>query len=210
MESPPSDPASGSVTGWIDALKLGDDAAASSLWKRYFDELVRLAHGRLRSISRAANDEEDVALERLPQPLRRGDGRPIRAARRSRRPLAPARHDHRCARRMDSSGTIGARSAAGDASAPKPIWREDGRGDILATTAGPAGPPDVIALMAEEYRLLMARLGDDTLVQVALMRMEGYTGDEIAERLGCNRRTVSRKLDLIRRRWMGSESEATR
>ena len=80
--------------------------------------------------------------------------------------------------------------------------RED-LGGILATVPGPDEPPDVIALMAEEYRLLMARLGDDTLGQVALMRMEGYTGDQIAERLGCNRRTVTRKLELIRRRWQG-------
>ena len=86
----------------------------------------------------------------------------------------------------------------------------EGQGEILATAQGHGDPPDVIALMAEEYRLLMARLGDDTLGQIALMRMEGYTGDQIAERLGCNRRTVSRKLDLIRQRWMESDPELTR
>ena len=62
METPPDCLAQGSVTVWIDALKLGDDEAASALWKRYFDELVRLARGRLRTVSRAASDEEDVAL----------------------------------------------------------------------------------------------------------------------------------------------------
>ena len=39
------------------------------------------------------------------------------------------------------------------------------------------------------------------LRQVALWRMEGYTSDEIAERLGCARRTVARRLDLIRKLW---------
>jgi hypothetical protein len=62
MEPTPAGPAQGSVTGWIGALKLGDDAAASALWRRYFHELVRLAHGRLRTISRAATDDKDVAL----------------------------------------------------------------------------------------------------------------------------------------------------
>jgi DNA-binding CsgD family transcriptional regulator len=31
--------------------------------------------------------------------------------------------------------------------------------------------------------------------------MEGYTNDEIADRLGCARRTVARRLDLIKKVW---------
>jgi DNA-directed RNA polymerase specialized sigma24 family protein len=33
------------------------------------------------------------------------------------------------------------------------------------------------------------------------MRLEGYSNDEIAARLGCVTRTVERKLDLIRKVW---------
>ena len=36
---------------------------------------------------------------------------------------------------------------------------------------------------------------------MALLRMEGYTVDEIAARLGCVARTVKRKLQLIRSIW---------
>jgi hypothetical protein len=32
--------------------------------------------------------------------------------------------------------------------------------------------------------------------------MEGYTNDEIAAQLGCARRTIARRLDLIRKTWM--------
>jgi DNA-binding CsgD family transcriptional regulator len=53
--------------------------------------------------------------------------------------------------------------------------------------------------VAEEYRLLLDRLGDDVLRKVAILRMEGHTTDEIAEQLGCARRTVARQLALIRR-----------
>src|SRR5262245_26702749 len=52
----------GSVTFWIDALKAGDNEAAARLWRRYFDELVRIARNRLGATARAAADEEDVAL----------------------------------------------------------------------------------------------------------------------------------------------------
>jgi DNA-binding CsgD family transcriptional regulator len=37
--------------------------------------------------------------------------------------------------------------------------------------------------------------------------MEGYTNDEIAERLGCARRTVARRLELIRKIWLASSPE---
>ncbi|MDB5352148.1 MAG: sigma factor, partial [Planctomycetota bacterium] len=54
----------GSITHWIGALKAGDAAgqAADHLWRRYFADLVRLARGKLGSVSRATADEEDVAL----------------------------------------------------------------------------------------------------------------------------------------------------
>jgi len=32
-------------------------------------------------------------------------------------------------------------------------------------------------------------------------KMEGYSNDEIAEQLGCSRRTIARKLDAIRILW---------
>ena len=52
----------GSVTRWLGALKAGEPTAAQRLWERYFTDLVRRARARLRAASRAAEDEEDVAL----------------------------------------------------------------------------------------------------------------------------------------------------
>jgi DNA-directed RNA polymerase specialized sigma24 family protein len=48
------------------------------------------------------------------------------------------------------------------------------------------------------YLKLHDALGDDTLRQVLDMRLEGYKREEIARRLGCAVRTVTRKLDVIR------------
>ena len=52
----------GSVTSWIDRLRVGDDVAARRLWERYFHALVRLARADLRAKPRGAVDEEDIAL----------------------------------------------------------------------------------------------------------------------------------------------------
>ena len=67
------------------------------------------------------------------------------------------------------------------------------------------GPtPEFAAMMAEECRVLLDALDDDSLRQVALSRMEGYNNDEIADQLGCARRTVARRLDLIRKTWLAA------
>src|SRR3954470_11430236 len=61
--SPMATDPEGSVTRLIGALVGEDtDAAAEQLWRRYFDQLVRLAQSRLRAAPRGAGDEEDVAL----------------------------------------------------------------------------------------------------------------------------------------------------
>ena len=71
------------------------------------------------------------------------------------------------------------------------------------------GPsPEFAAMMAEECRRLLDSLDDDSLRQVALSRMEGYNNDEIAVQLGCARRTVARRLDLIRKTWLATEEVA--
>jgi DNA-directed RNA polymerase specialized sigma24 family protein len=77
---------------------------------------------------------------------------------------------------------------------------------IVKTVIGPA-TPEFAAMMAEECERLLGALDDDPLRQVALSRMEGYTNDEIADQLGCARRTIARRLELIRKTWMSFDEE---
>jgi DNA-directed RNA polymerase specialized sigma24 family protein len=80
--------------------------------------------------------------------------------------------------------------------------RRDDSGEIdLELIAGEEPSPDFVAEMAEEYRRLLGRLGDETLRSVAVWKMEGYTNEEIAGKLVCVPRTVERKLRLIRAIW---------
>jgi RNA polymerase sigma factor (sigma-70 family) len=61
--------------------------------------------------------------------------------------------------------------------------------------------PEFAAEFAEEYHRLFEALRDEDLRQIAVWRLEGYTRDEIAARLGCARQTVARRLELIRTLW---------
>ena len=72
----------------------------------------------------------------------------------------------------------------------------------LDLLAGPEPTPEFAAMVAEEFQRLLDALEDDGLRDVAVRRMEGYTCDEIDDRLGCARRTVARRLDLIRKTWL--------
>ena len=71
----------------------------------------------------------------------------------------------------------------------------------LGQIAGAEPTPEFAAQVAEECRRLLDRLGDAELRSVALWKMEGYTVEEIAARLGCVPRTVDRRLRLIRDLW---------
>jgi DNA-directed RNA polymerase specialized sigma24 family protein len=193
----------GSISRWIVELKAGDRDAAQPLWERYFSRLVALAREKLRRTRRGAaiEDEEDAALSAFNSFC---DG-----AARGRFPLLADRDDlwrllvvitarkacaqvqRRCRQKrgggrvLDEADWIGREG-------------EDGLDRVI----GSEPSPEFAAMVAEEYRRLLDGLGDEALRRVALDRMDGYTNDEIAARLGCARRTVARRLDLIRKIWL--------
>jgi DNA-directed RNA polymerase specialized sigma24 family protein len=55
--------------------------------------------------------------------------------------------------------------------------------------------------VADDLRARLAQLPDDELRQIALLKLEGYTNEEIAARTGDSLRSVARRLVLIRRTW---------
>lgn len=55
----------------------------------------------------------------------------------------------------------------------------------------------------DEHRRLLDALDDDTLRSIALWKMEGWTGQEIAGKLGITRRSIERKVERIRELWKG-------
>ena len=81
-----------------------------------------------------------------------------------------------------------------------------GGGAGLDEIVGTAPTAEFATLIAEEFRLRLDGLGDDGLRQIATWRMEGYSNEEIAARLGCVTRSVERKLRLIRQTWLGENS----
>jgi DNA-directed RNA polymerase specialized sigma24 family protein len=72
-------------------------------------------------------------------------------------------------------------------------------GDLLDHLAGAAPTPEFAALIAEEYRRRLEALPEEALRRVAVLKLESYSNQEIAGRIGLGLRSVVRELDLIRR-----------
>ena len=61
--------------------------------------------------------------------------------------------------------------------------------------------PEFAAEFVETFDAFFSALDDPSLRDVVTLRFEGYTDSEIAERLDYSRRTVQRKLVIVRRHW---------
>jgi DNA-directed RNA polymerase specialized sigma24 family protein len=199
--------AGGSVTGWIGDLKVGDEAAAAQLWQRYFESLVRLARGVLAThrARRGFEDEEDAALSafdsfcagsasgRFAKVGDRNDFWRLLVVITARKALDQVQRQRRLKR--------GGGKVADEAALIGAVGEE--AGGPLDRIIGREPSPQFAAIFAEEVRARLDQLGDDTLRKIALRKMEGYTNEEIARELGCVTRSVERKLNVIRKAWLG-------
>ena len=197
-----SDDDQGSVTCLIADLKAGQSAAVQPLWERYFSRMVELARlGCGRPAQGRRQRRGRCGPERLRQPLRGAGPGPFPPARRPRRPLAVAGRHHDPQGQAQARRQLRQKRGGGQVRPASELagCDSDDEDDMLARAVGSEPTPEFAAMVAEEYRRLLDRLGDDVLRKVAILRMEGYTTEEIAGQLGCARRTVARQLALIRR-----------
>jgi DNA-directed RNA polymerase specialized sigma24 family protein len=193
-------PSTDPVTHWLNQLKAGDRTAVQPLWERYFQQMVRLARKRLRDAPRGVADEEDVALSAFDSFCRGAEqGRFPQLADRDSLwshlfiyTVRKASHLVRSEFRQKRGGG----KVQNEASLPGP----DGEPGLIQVL-GREPTPELAALVAEQYLLLLDRLPTAELRSVAQWKLEGYTNDEIASKLGCVRRSVERMLNLIRSLW---------
>jgi RNA polymerase sigma factor (sigma-70 family) len=188
---------------WIQRLKQGDSRAAQAIWESYFDELVALARQKLAAIPRRAADEEDVALSalqsfyrgvtahRFPKLDDRFDLWKVLVTITARKVVAQ--------RRRHFSQKRGAGEVRGESVFSVGLSDSDEGGGI-DQVLGREPTPALALELAEQCGDLLGCL-DERLRPIALLKMEGFTNQEIAERLEVTLRTVERRLEQIRRLW---------
>lgn len=192
---------------WMTALERGDEDAAQQLWEQYFGQMTRLAERRMGGMGRRTADEEDIAISAMNsfvQGARRGrfpklndesdlwrllvtiTTRKVTARRRrqmaQRRP--PERGESALGAGTDSNSVAG-----------------------MGIVAGREPTPEFAAQVSEQCQQLFDKLGDPQLCDIARWKMEGYSEEEMAAKIGRTVRTVQRKLDLIRKCWAATDDE---
>jgi DNA-directed RNA polymerase specialized sigma24 family protein len=194
------------VSEWIRRVKGGDEDAAQLIWTRYAEQIVDVARRSFGDASRRVSDEEDVAMlamksllagistGRFPELDNREQLWRLLMVITTRKAAAVIEHDSRQKR---GGGLVRGDSAVGfslESSDPSLMAGFD-----RFPSEKPA--PDLAALMADETHRLISSLPDVTAQQIAILKMEGHTHEEIADKLGCNVRTVERRLKQIRELW---------
>jgi RNA polymerase sigma factor (sigma-70 family) len=190
-------PTKGSVSLWIQQFRVGDHEAGEKLWERYFESLVEQGRRQLRQQRRGLDDEEDLALltfEALFNGLIAGE--------------FPRLHDRDTLWSMlltiSRNKSIDAfRHAQRDRRGGGKVQSAavDGLADMMALEP----TPDFAFEVAEELRALFAELDDPTLELITMRKLAGDSNQEIAAEMDCARRTIERKLNLIRKLWANRE-----
>jgi RNA polymerase sigma factor (sigma-70 family) len=189
------------VTQWIRGLARNDEYAAQQVYERYFEQLVSLARKKLGDLPRRASDEEDIVVSafhsffrglragRFPRLDDRDDLWRLLVTITARKAVAELRRAY-------------ARKRGGAAVRGESVFVDEQRtrhgiGQVL----GRAPTPDFAVQVTEECDQLLSRLEDDSLRAIALLKLEGYTNEEIGQEMGCALGTVARKLARIRKIW---------
>ena len=181
------------VTVWLNQLRAGESAAARPLWEKYFHRLVGLARTRLHNTAHRAGDEEDVALSAFDSFCRNAEAGRF-----------PDLTDRDSLWRLLAEFTL--RKAAHYVRDGAALKRGGGKAavagsEVLEEVLGREPDPALAAEVAEECERLLAVLTDPELRQIALLRMDGHTVEEVAAMIPCSTPTVKRRLKLIRAIW---------
>ncbi len=193
----PRDSKSLSVTRWIEELEKGDTAAAELLWQFMESRLMSLANKRVGfSIS---YDENDVALDAfatLCDGIQKGkyelDDRNALWSLLAVITINGARKLSRDEKRLRRGGGF-TKSQKND--------------QTLKALSSHEHSPDASFFAKEECKRLLSMLPDENLKRLAVLKVDGYTNDEIASILGCTRRSIQRRLNLIRETWTDDFAE---
>ena len=175
------------LTVWMKKLQLGDRDSAQRLWQVYYQKLVNLARQRLGGRTRLVSDEEDVVLSafksfcngmengRFPELDDRDGLWKLLVTITLHKVFRLVRNETRQKRGGNWKRSSG-NSETGD--------------DLLTELAASEPTPEVAAQFAEDLQRLLVKLESPELVELATLKMEGYTNAEIALRWNRAERTV--------------------
>jgi RNA polymerase sigma factor (sigma-70 family) len=190
-----------SALQWIRAHRQGDEEAAGKLWKRYALRVEKLASAWLRrSACPATFDEQDVAIstfEEIFSAIEAGRFREVDTSDELWRLMAiitvrKAKDRLRGELARKRRGEPGTQTVSLDDT------------DLALDVPSDDPTPEVAAMMAEQLQHLLTAVEDAELERLVVLKLDGYTNDEIGRAMGYSRSSVQRMLRTVRRLWEGT------
>jgi RNA polymerase sigma factor (sigma-70 family) len=195
----------GSVTRLIQLLRSDDaaarDLAARLIWQRYFHDLLELARKNLDRRIRRREDEEDVLQSMYKSFCLRQQRGEFDLAGRDALWKLLVTITLRKARNAANKQMRGKRDIAREATLTDRDDPESADWALEQMDAAGPSPAEAVVLNEALERRLEA-LADPELRRIALSRLEGYTNREIADQFDCTERSIERRLERIRSKWM--------
>jgi DNA-directed RNA polymerase specialized sigma24 family protein len=187
-------------------MEAGDQDAATALWQHCFPRLLSYSRGKLPAHLRRVLDEEDVALSAFKSfciGAAKGSLGDIKGRDELWRLLycISARKANGYVRNQTRQKRGGGLVAGESTFKSKSLDGQNG----IDQVADPSSSPATLAQFADDCQRLFEMLQDDMLQTIAILRIEGYSVDEIATRVGCAKRSVERRLQLIRKIWNSAD-----
>lgn len=196
------------VTLWLRSLQAGDPNSAEDLFQHFCSRLQSLIGHQIPASVRTTYDADDVAVsafhslfigirEQRYRFINRTDFWRLLltiAERKIAKRIRFETQEKRDIRRLLQNSVF-----VSPASGPQ----QDASGGVNSLPSYEPTPA-FAAEIAETCENLLGALPDDSCRTIALLMLENYTAEEVAMKLGCTRRTVQRKLLVIRRTWQDS------
>ncbi len=192
-----------SVSGWLVDLRKGGDSVVAQVWNRYFQKLVRLAQRHLCNAEKRVEDEEDVALSVLDSLCAGATANRFQQiTNRDELWVLLATMTHRkCVNRIRRN--VAQKRGGGKVVGESDLTLGGDSGQISLDDLETSEPDaETLAILQEDYELLLQTLRNDEMRDIAKWRLDGYSTSEIAEKARLSERSIRRKLDLIRDTWL--------
>ncbi len=193
------------VSLWIEGLRQADESSIRSVWNHFAGRLCELARNRLSSATKRVNDENDavqsmfrsvcfgLAEGRFPDLKDRESLWRLMLVITSQKISNRHRFDKQ--QRRDIRRTLTDSVFCGSPDAVEE--------NQLVLSREPT--PEFAAEFVETCEALFSGLADPSLEHVVILRMEGFTDTEIADRMNCSCRTIQRRFEVIRRHLTNTE-----
>ncbi|MDR1141137.1 MAG: hypothetical protein LBL62_05545 [Planctomycetaceae bacterium] len=191
----------------LDGVQNQNKDALEQFWNLHFERLTTLARRKMSQVNKRVSDEEDIAISAINSFYSGLAERRFHSIQGNNelwkilativcRKISKQKRGESTQKR--GGGQVRGESIfiAGSNSENNNNERS-GLGNISGTTVTPYLEVEFLDTCENLYKILE----DESIRHIARLIMEGYSIDEIAAEIGCVRRTVERKLKIIREKW---------